>query len=62
MTLRNRISAFIRRWVTPTPSEAAAILSRHAKRSTTLRQRYEETHARLRSARDAGFVAGVKVR
>lgn len=60
-TLQAKIRSFVARWVL-TPSDAASVLSRHAKRKTTLRQRYEETHARLRAARDAGYVAGVKVR
>lgn len=59
MTLRNRISAFIRRWVRPTPSEAAAILSDQAKRLKVAR---DNIHDRLKAELDAGFVAGVKVR
>ncbi|WP_454760626.1 hypothetical protein [Caulobacter segnis] len=59
MTLRTRLSAFIRRWVKPTPSEAASVLSDQAKRLKVAR---EDMNKRLRSELDAGFVGGVKVR
>lgn len=59
MTLRNRINAFVRRWVKPSVNEAAKVLSEHAKDVASKRQ---ALHDRLRDELNAGFVGGVKVR
>lgn len=59
MTLRTRLNAFVRRWVKPTPSEAAAVLSRHAR---DIKSKSEALHERLRAELAAGYVRGVKVR
>jgi hypothetical protein len=57
---KNLLSAFIRRWVNA--SDAAAVLSKKSRSAATYKAKQHVLHARLRAARDAGYVAGVKVR